>query len=88
MGILAFIVFGFIVGLVARAVMPGSQKMGLLMTSVLGIVGSFLGGTIGNLIAGYDAFHMASAGFIGSVLGALAVMLILGLVSRRGRVVA
>lgn len=83
MGILAFVVFGFIVGLVARAVMPGSQKMGLLMTALLGIVGSFLGGTIGNLIAGHSAFHLASAGFIGSVLGALAVMLIMGLVSRR-----
>lgn len=87
MGILAFIVFGFIVGLIARAVMPGSQKMGLLMTTLLGVVGSFVGGTIGNLIAGYDAFRLASAGFIGSVLGALAVMLIVGLVGRRRAVV-
>lgn len=83
MGILAFIVFGFIVGLIARAIMPGRQRMGLLMTALLGVVGSFVGGTLGNLIAGHQAFHMASAGFIGSVLGALAVMLVLGLVGRR-----
>lgn len=87
MGILAFIVFGFIVGLVARAIMPGSQKMGLLMTALLGIIGSFLGGTIGNLIAGREVFALQSAGFIGSVIGALAVMLLVGLVGRRRAVV-
>ena len=43
MAILVFIVFGFIVGLVARAIMPGRQKMGFLMTTIVGILGSIIG---------------------------------------------
>jgi uncharacterized membrane protein YeaQ/YmgE (transglycosylase-associated protein family) len=46
MGILMFIVFGFVIGLLARAILPGSQKMGFLMTAGLGIAGSFIGGFI------------------------------------------
>ena len=42
MGILATIVVGFIVGLIARAIMPGDQKLGLIMTTLLGIAGSLL----------------------------------------------
>ena len=49
--IVSWIVFGFLVGLIARAIYPGSQPMGLLMTTVLGVVGSFVGGTIANLVA-------------------------------------
>ena len=74
MGILLFIVFGFAVGLIARALMPGRQSMGLVMTAVLGMVGSFFGGLIGNLISGRRLFDLTSAGFIGSVLGALLIL--------------
>jgi uncharacterized membrane protein YeaQ/YmgE (transglycosylase-associated protein family) len=83
MGVIAWIVFGFIVGLVARALMPGPQKMGIIPTTGLGVVGSFIGGTIGNLITGNQPFHLASSGFIGSVLGALGVMLLVGFIGRR-----
>ena len=74
MGILLFIVFGFAVGLIARALMPGRQSMGLIMTAVVGMVGSFIGGLIGNLISGRSLFDLTSAGFIGSLLGALLVL--------------
>jgi len=78
-----FIVFGFVVGLIARAVMPGDQKMGLLMTTVLGVIGSFVGGFIASVLTShpYDEFH--TAGIIGSVVGALVVMLVVGMVGRR-----
>ena len=51
MGLILFLVFGLIVGFIARAIMPGTQKMGMLATMLLGVVGSFVGGFIGALIA-------------------------------------
>jgi len=78
MHLLLFLVFGFFVGLIARAVMPGTQKMGLVKTTVLGAVGSFVGGLLGNLISGDSLGRVHAAGWIGSVLGALVLMLILG----------
>ena len=47
MGIIAFLVIGLIAGLIARALMPGNQSMGLLATTLLGIAGSFVGGFVG-----------------------------------------
>lgn len=81
MGLLLFLVFGFVVGLIARAIMPGSQKMGIIRTTLIGAAGSFIGGLIGNLISG-DALRLHSAGWIGSVIGAIVLMVILG---RSGR---
>ena len=49
MGIIAFIIVGLIAGLIARALMPGNQSMGLVATTLLGMVGSFVGGLIGSL---------------------------------------
>jgi uncharacterized membrane protein YeaQ/YmgE (transglycosylase-associated protein family) len=83
MSILAFILFGLVVGLVARALMPGRQSMGLVATTLLGIVGSFIGGFIGSLIGGGRVFELHTAGIIGSVLGALAVMFLVGMGGRR-----
>lgn len=83
MGILLFIVFGLIVGLIARAVMPGRQSMGLVATALVGVAGSFLGGLIGNLLSGRSVFDLTTAGFIGSIIGALLVLLALGAAGRR-----
>lgn len=80
--IITWILFGLVVGILARAVVPGTQAMGLPATTVLGIVGSFVGGTLGNLIVGGEVFRMSSAGFIGSVLGAILVLVLAGLVGR------
>ena len=49
MAIILFIVFGLVVGLLARAVMPGNQSMGWGMTALLGVVGSFVGGFLAAL---------------------------------------
>jgi uncharacterized membrane protein YeaQ/YmgE (transglycosylase-associated protein family) len=83
MGLLAFIVFGLIIGLIARAVMPGRQSMGLVATALLGMAGSFVGGLVGSLIYGGRMFELHSAGIIGSILGALLVMFLVGMGGRR-----
>ena len=75
MHILWSIIVGFIVGLIARAILPGAQHMGFIMTAVLGIVGSFVGGFIGSLISRPregSMFH--PAGFLMSIIGALIVL--------------
>jgi uncharacterized membrane protein YeaQ/YmgE (transglycosylase-associated protein family) len=77
MSLLLFLVFGFVVGLIARAVMPGSQKMGLVRTMLIGVAGSFIGGLIGNIIAGHG-LRVHAAGWIGSVIGAVVLLAILG----------
>lgn len=81
MGIISWIVFGFIIGLLARAVVPGRQHMGFIMTTVLGIVGSLVGGFVGTALHGgnpdYGGFH--GAGFIGSLIGAIVVLLVAGM---------
>lgn len=83
MGILLFIVFGFIVGLLARAIMPGTQKMGLVATSLLGIVGSFVGGFLGALVTQSRVTDLNTAGIIGSIVGALLLLFIMGRVGGR-----
>jgi len=83
--ILGLIIIGLIAGLIARAVIPGKQSMGILLTIVLGIVGSFVGGFLGFLLFGSDpngGFFQAS-GIIGSILGAIIVLGIYVLVTRR-----
>jgi uncharacterized membrane protein YeaQ/YmgE (transglycosylase-associated protein family) len=83
MSIVVFILFGLIVGFLARAIMPGKQKMGLIATALLGVVGSFLGGFGSNLIYHRPVLELHSAGFIGSVLGALVLLFIVYAGQRR-----
>lgn len=80
--ILAWIAFGLVVGLIARAIMPGRQSMGLVLTTVLGVVGSFIGGFVANLLTGAELLSMNPAGFIGAILGALLVLFLMGLAGR------
>lgn len=79
MGVLAWIVFGFFTGLVARALKPGKQKLGFIKTTLLGVAGSFTGGTIASLLAGEPLGSLQSAGFIGSVIGAILLMVVVGI---------
>jgi uncharacterized membrane protein YeaQ/YmgE (transglycosylase-associated protein family) len=83
MGFIVFIIFGLIVGFIARALMPGRQSMGVVATALVGMAGSFLGGLIGNLLSGRSVFDLTTAGFIGSIIGALLVLLALGAAGRR-----
>jgi Predicted membrane protein len=81
MGIISMIIVGFIVGLLARAIMPGDQKLGIIMTIILGIIGSVVAGYIGGAIGWYEPGE--GAGWIGSIVGALIVLFVVGLVSRK-----
>jgi uncharacterized membrane protein YeaQ/YmgE (transglycosylase-associated protein family) len=73
-------IVGFVVGLIARAVLPGTQKLGIILTAVLGIIGSFVAGFLGQAMGWYGAGQ--GAGFIGSVLGAMLVLFVVGMVMR------
>ena len=78
MSLLVFLIFGLVVGLIARAVMPGTQRMGILKTTLIGAAGSFIGGLLGNLISGDPLGRVHTAGWIGSILGAVILMAVLG----------
>jgi len=84
MGIIAFIVIGLVAGLIARALLPGRQSMGLIATTLLGIAGSFVGGFIGSLFSSRgNAFDLHPSGLIFSVVGAMAVLFLVGLAGSR-----
>lgn len=84
--VLSWLAFGFVVGAIARALFPGTQPMGIFGTTGLGVVGSVVGGLVGNVVAGVPIQSIHPAGFIGSVLGALLVMALLGFSTRRATV--
>jgi uncharacterized membrane protein YeaQ/YmgE (transglycosylase-associated protein family) len=86
MGIISMIVVGLIAGLIARAIMPGKDSMGWILTIGLGIVGSFVGGFLINVLSHNDTANTSDfqpTGIIGSVVGALIVLGIYHLVRRR-----
>ncbi len=72
-----WIITGFIIGLLARAVLPGADRMGFMATTIVGIVGSLVGGFIGRVIKKPEpgaVFH--PAGFLMSIVGAIVVLLL------------
>ena len=81
MGIISMIIVGFIVGLLARAVMPGDQKLGIILTILLGIVGAIVAGYLGGALGLYEPGE--GAGWIGSIIGAIIVLFVYGLIVRR-----
>ena len=83
LSILGTIVVGFIVGLIARAVKPGDDKLGLIMTTLLGIAGAFVAKYLGQALGLYQANE--TAGWIASVIGAVILLVIYGLVKGRSR---
>ena len=76
MGFIGMAVVGFIVGLLARAVLPGTQSLGIILTTVLGIAGSYAAGFAGQALGWYQAGQ--GAGFIGSILGAIVLLFVVG----------
>lgn len=83
MGFIGWIVLGLIAGAIAKAIMPGKQGGGWLMTLLLGVVGAVIGGWIGSAIfgVGIDEFWSLSTWLL-AIGGALIVLLIWGLVTR------
>ena len=78
LSILGTIVVGFIVGLIARAVKPGDDKLGLIMTTLLGVAGAFLARYTGAALGWYQAGD--TAGWIASIVGAVILLIVYGLV--------
>ncbi|TWU01508.1 GlsB/YeaQ/YmgE family stress response membrane protein [Neorhodopirellula pilleata] len=78
--IIGWVLFGFLVGLIARALVPGSQPMGCVRTIALGVAGSFIGGAIGFLLRGGSVVQ--SSGWFGSVIGAI-ILLVMTVRHRR-----
>ena len=76
MGIIWTIVLGFVIGVFAKLLHPGKENMGVLMTILLGIAGSFLAGVVGEYLGWYQAGE--GAGFIASVIVAIILLVIYG----------
>ena len=92
MHIIGFLLFGLIVGLLARAIYPGRQAMGWLSTAVLGMIGSLVGGLIGHALWGGASAPDGSWGFtpgglISSLIGAIIVLFVYLSLSGRRRAV-
>ncbi|MCL4801016.1 MAG: GlsB/YeaQ/YmgE family stress response membrane protein [Burkholderiales bacterium] len=74
MALLWTIVVGFVVGLIARAIMPGRQVMGIIMTTLLGVGGAVVAGFAGQLLGIYRMGE--PAGFVGAIVGAFVLLFI------------
>ena len=85
--IIVMLIIGLIAGFVARAVVPGDDSMGIGATILLGIVGSFVGGLLADILFRNDAEDMglSPSGLIGSIIGAIVVLLIYNAVTDRRR---
>jgi uncharacterized membrane protein YeaQ/YmgE (transglycosylase-associated protein family) len=84
--IIVLLIVGFIVGAIARLLMPGRDPIGIVGTIVLGVAGSFVGGFLQNLVENHTltvhSFH--AVGLIGSVIGAWVLLLLLRLTGLEG----
>ena len=81
MGIIGTILVGLIVGAIARFLLPGEQKMGWILTILLGIGGSLVAGFVGQALGWYEVGH--SAGWIASVIGAVVLLLVVDKLRKR-----
>ena len=71
---IGFIVAGLIIGLLARLLLPGRQRIGLLWTLVLGVLGSVVGGVVANAVGSGDLMELNVFGFIVAVIAAVALL--------------
>ncbi|MET0886195.1 MAG: GlsB/YeaQ/YmgE family stress response membrane protein [Mycetocola sp.] len=86
MGIIGWIVLGLIAGAIAKAILPGTQGGGWLITLVLGVVGALVGGFIGSAIFGIGLEEFWSLQtWIVAIVGSIIVLLIYGLLTRGSR---
>jgi uncharacterized membrane protein YeaQ/YmgE (transglycosylase-associated protein family) len=71
---IGFLVAGLIIGLLARLILPGRQRIGLLWTLALGIAGSLIGGTIANALRSGDIWELNFIGFVAAVASSVALL--------------
>ena len=85
MGIIAFIILGLLAGIIAKAIMPGNDGGGIIVTTLLGIVGAFVGGWLGGLLFDVDpldSFFDIST-WLSAIVGSLIVLFIYNMVTGR-----
>lgn len=80
-GIIMTIVIGVIVGIIAKFLKPGNDPGGFIITTLIGIAGSFIATFLGKSLGWYQPGQ--TAGFIGSVLGAIVLLILYGLITRK-----
>ncbi|SDD00578.1 GlsB/YeaQ/YmgE family stress response membrane protein [Glycomyces harbinensis] len=68
---IGFIVAGLVIGALARLIKPGKQRLGILATLLLGLVGSVIGGTIANLLGTGDIWELNVLGFVVAVIASI-----------------
>ena len=78
---IGFLAFGLVVGLLARLLLPGRQKIGLLWTLLLGVIGSIIGGTIANALRSGSIWEL---NFVGAVCAIGASVIVLAIAERSG----
>lgn len=78
LSLIGMVLVGLVIGLIARAVKPGDDKLGWIMTALLGIAGSLLASYVGTAMGWYQQGD--AAGWIASVLGAVVLLVLYGLV--------
>jgi uncharacterized membrane protein YeaQ/YmgE (transglycosylase-associated protein family) len=86
--IIGMIVLGLIVGLIARLIVPGRQPMGWIATALLGIVGAYVGGTLGSVVFPPHKFTITppiNHSFLGALVGAVLLLVIYKAVTSRTR---
>ena len=91
MGIIAFIILGLIAGVIAKAILPGDDPGGLIVTTIIGVIGAILGGFLAQALFGADPldefFDISS--WLTAIVGALILLVIYRMVvGRRGRAIA
>lgn len=82
MGLILFLIMGLIAGFIARALMPGDDSMGWLPTMVLGVIGSFIGGTLAALLFG-GTLDLSASGIVGSIIGAFIALFLWRMMNKR-----
>lgn len=82
MALIQMFVVGLVIGFIARAIMPGTQKLGWIMTAILGVAGSALANFVGGAMHFYEPGQ--TAGWIASVIGAIVVLAVVGKLSNKG----
>ena len=87
--LLVWLVLGFLAGYLAKIIMPGPDGGGVIMTTFLGILGAVVGGFIGTfvgypMVSNFDNIGRSLPSFISSVIGAIVILAIFRLISRRG----
>ena len=80
-GMIGFIVFGLVVGVLARLLVPGRQELSLAMTVLLGVIGSVVGGVVANALGTGDVFEL---NFVGSIVAIAASVVLIVIGERTG----